>query len=1722
MDSLSEDWKSEHQSSSPPPSISSQQKRSSIHLSKSQSRIPHLAQNIRKDSSSGFLKPRSTRGLARSRTEPVLTERSASSLNVPPPNNGLQKRVSSTLPRRASSAFSDSLNSVQHHTVHERLNDTDTPEWKRRLAIGEDVASDGFDLFAPTKLEGMFQQPTVRSEKETENSLMDSFARPLKPLDLTSAPSLNEQYLSLRASRSRQPAMTVLEEVDEDELDKHAFSAVSSDVVRNGSIRGIVQKRVHSLERAHGSRSNQSSPAPSRPTSAGLDSNDPRWRTFSGRQELGNEFISPVTVSRQNTIRENAMRDSIDMDVDALDEKLAQIGLGQHTRPSSSSSDRQISYGHDGAPQQDLLPLDDLGDITSQSLPDDLSMGTQDFISHGGFVNRRRGGPSNETSFLKRGLSSTDHTHGGSKLRQTFRSSPPPYATSRDVSMVERPGSPLPPSTPQDESVIHHETPTGPTPSASPLKLFGNRDTYTNNKLMRILSRFDDSGHSKEELALATPEPDHNEFRISRFGEGELDKYDFDFEKQVSPMVAHLVQDAPTKIFLKQTQESDKSLKDCPTEDITNQQQSPLRSPKRRRTLLQGEIAVDSQHLEVKIASVQDFNKLAGTKRKDARPGDAGSQAEPDVLASRTLLYPVSSRRSSLPRPSRTLVASTDAQAINASQEVTEALAAELATFAHEAAEMQNDSRKPSLATKDYMEEANKVMQFIRSRGKPKAALPDIDEPVDFSELDADKILDMELDDESTKDQFSRPPSREGVRVSSPDRRLAVHDTETANYLRKYQEDDDLELLANTSGVGTLKVADNKAAEEASQVPVPEDSGSVDQESSPPNLRILNADQAQRKRKHSASTVEEQQGQVQTQNSDSSTRRTFPTSSSSGNKGMITSGTVSIPDQVGTMTFDHQRRIWVKVPSSTQKSPAQATRERHSNTEEDPFANIPDLSFEDLPSDLVVPTPARSYTEARMKKEELPTQSPVSAPNRSPPPPADVHSQIPAPDGHYNEDHAHTDSTLRSEISKHEVRLHNGYTSKVPGETPENKRQARAVTIAFSSPLVSAVKYVDEPYLSDDDLLNNDVNLPLDDSEESLLRCSQEESRSKPPTPQQTPVKESDGRYEQYRAMTLNRRPVSRIDEKDEDDQQPEMSLVHVKTSQEITPAPRERSMIKARPPKNPNSSILCLTPLSEFSVHQIDHLKHPEESFVETRANPKALRQAHGSQAMSIDTLVKAITDAADGEIYWESIRTLNLDNKGLTSLHGLKEYCPNLEELSAVGNQIAHLNGLPKTLRVLDVRQNALTSLTSWGSLRNLQYLDVSSNQLENLDNFGCLTHLRKIIANDNQVKDIDGVMELSGLLELELRGNSLIDVDFAGSELLRLKRLDIGSNRLRSLRNLHHLTALEDLGVSQNELRSLQDADHQLPALEHINAANNLFEAFALAPYPALKKLDLDHNKLQTVSDLESAYDLESISLRGQRRVSDLVTNILSTPNECRRICLSSNLVPGGCFKLPQLPQHNLRELEISGCGISELSPGFGELFPNCQELHLSFNGISDIGSLRRMRKLRRLSIGRNRIKRLRKTCLVLSRLRGLRDLDLRDNPLTLGFYPQQHAASDGDIRPEHFYNMLRRDASKDEDWWGLLDETTKLKRRAMELLLADMCSNLRDLDGAVFGADAEHREDQTWNSLTERGVLVKPPPAGVVGQELETNGLSGVNAENGLGSNMMMDEPSMTVE
>lgn len=1688
LDSLSEDWNSEPRSS-PPGSLSSRNNVSRrVSSNFSQSRIPHLAHNMRHGSNSGYLKPRSTRGIARMKENAALSERSPSSLNTAPksPSSTGKRQISVTLPRRPSSALFESQNSVQHYTVDKSSKVQDTPEWKRRLQVGDDVTSDGFDLFSPSKLEGIFKQSSCPAAPEDDDeddknndSLMDSGKKPWNSLNLSSFPAPAEHYNTHRSSRAKGPDMATLQEEDEEDSKNVDLSAISSEVARQSDIKGIVKRRVSDFEQTKTTDS---------PSGYSRTSQDPRMRTISGWKEICNEALSPVEDAECSSIRKQALQEQIDSTPLNLriDSRTTQARYSQ--RPDPQASNHDITHDEEASNDQDQSDILDepVAELTSQSLPEDLSMGTQnpmDSLILGG----RRVSTFKNPILRKKSINAdTSEPHG----QKEFRSSPPPYKTilveDSRISISE-------PASPAETSIVHHAPPsTQKSTARSPLKLFGNRDTYTNNKLMRVLSQFEKDESELDVLDETSP------LHMSNFGKGELDQ--FNFAKEVERPVAERprIETRTDRLF------KDINIHKQGGDESQNNSPAKERSPKRRRTLLKDEIIVDGTEVEVKLSSLPE-NNAAGKKRRDALPGQEAEPASPETLATRPMRRPSGSRRPSRTNPSGAASTAEVFQAATESTpELTKQLAGELETFAKSIVEVKQGSRKPSLGTKDWMAEANKVMQFIRARGKPNPVLPEIQEPEEVSELNPDAILDLELDD-STKESFSRPPSREGRVFPRQDRRHAMHDPQTAEHLMRFRDQEDLELLASTSALGTLQIVDNKAVEEAALVPVPEDDPvELSVLSEPPGMRILN--DKDRKRKYSTSEVDAPDSHnSQNMLSDGSKRTILTnTSSGSGQRGVIGIGTVSIPDTVGTMTFDHEKKVWVKQTLQPRRQPApsaspESRMGRQEASEADPFADIPDLSIDEqresscekkrVSQDDQRLTAIEPISEVGFEDEEKADGRPQQAKVVTPP-----KSSLKSPRKQRQTDDEDSTRSKSTTASEHEERLHSGLPSKVVEN--DNSRQPRVVTIAFSSPVASEIPYFRPQSASEEDLDDDDPSLlPLDDDDRSVLVSSPVSSPVKPAENTKTEedrhimhrqvVMGSLDRHEQYRAMTLNRRPVSRIEEHDEDQEDNhEMSLIHV-TQTEITPMP-DRRIARAPSAGKDKSSILCLTPLSEFTLHQIDKVNHPEESYVAERANPKTLRQAHGSHALVEDALVKAITDAEPTELFWEQLRRLSMQNSGLASLHGLAEYCSSLEYLDVRNNKVSQLSELPYSLRSLNVSSNLINDLTSWSHLHNLQVVNVTGNQLESLESFSGLIHLRQLNASHNHIRHIEGILDLNGLISLDLSGNDIAEADFGSCDLPSLEELDLSKNNMMHVKSLECLPNLKHVDLSENLLDELAIKNGKaMTGLETLCMSQNELAEIDLLAFPKLRRLNIDSNMITQVHGLTDAENLSVLSARDQRAASDLVNIILNTRHECVELYLSSNPIPEHGLRLPESPNFTLRCLELSSCGLQSLPLGFGDTFPNLRVLNLNFNAISDLSSLQGSIKLGHLLLARNRIKRMRRTCLTLSRLQALRRIDLRDNPLTIGFY-----APSGDEKDEQRpYRLPPRSAEGDQKWIGLMDEMTWLRRRAMELLLTQCCKDLDEVDGMKFDKEELVKEQVTWEKLMGKGVFKR-------GAELES--------------------------
>lgn len=283
------------------------------------------------------------------------------------------------------------------------------------------------------------------------------------------------------------------------------------------------------------------------------------------------------------------------------------------------------------------------------------------------------------------------------------------------------------------------------------------------------------------------------------------------------------------------------------------------------------------------------------------------------------------------------------------------------------------------------------------------------------------------------------------------------------------------------------------------------------------------------------------------------------------------------------------------------------------------------------------------------------------------------------------------------------------------------------------------------------------------------------------------------------------------------------------------------------------------------------------------------------------------------------------------------------------------------------------------------------------------------------------------------------------------------------------------------------------------------------------PSLRSLNLDQNSIDHIKGLDKLKKLETLCWRDQKMLSDPEFPALRY-QDCHNIhilYLSSNILSTFTLQTPFLDLHNL---SLASTGLKILLPDFGHKLPNLRILNLNYNALRDLRPIQGILKLQKLFVAGNRISRLRQTAAVLEELgEELNEVDLRRNPLTLGFYTpqiesrhsstsvpsgerlrmvrvQQQVDSNERERQQHKSTM---DSFIESDQGDLLpptdreadalsrqrlDQDTMLRRRVYEILVMNACSpSLQILDGMVFARESLGLKDQVWERLMELGIL-----------------------------------------
>ncbi|KAF2461041.1 hypothetical protein BDY21DRAFT_334134 [Lineolata rhizophorae] len=1228
---------------------------------------------------------------------------------------------------------------------------------------------------------------------------------------------------------------------------------------------------------------------------------------------------------------------------------------------------------------------------------------------------------------------------------------------------------------------------------------------------------------------------------------------------------------------------------------------SPVKdpTPKRRRTLHFEDdfVPVDVPRNEA-IASVRESHERfistinsQSRKRKDARHSqDGGNRAGADILARRHILRPrnptPSQRRqqdiqdevleateafiSSSPQQLQTIqehLREPLPPGTKSEDEQARAVASEVAAFSMRIAQnkfqrsraeiLQDETRKRSVTTQDFLDEAMKIMDYIRARARPPSGLESFEE-----------VAELEKEYGATRDlsnlTLERPPSREGKKSGWRERQPTKLDPRVASHLRKYQEKDGEDGFMSTSLLSGEFAQVESVFSEEQPVHVQSDTQRIRITESPHPAQASNDPP-------SIGTNPLSRGSFPS--ADSSMGRTT-TSRRSDNVATLAPDVVAhlIPQNVAGMTFDREKGVWVKCkkPSTT----THATEHASSlESDDDPLGQIPDLSVDETkemeamnlsrsrgpgntslerggpasPQNWIKPTPFASFAESQAQARPItadsanfpPTVTSTHtsshiAPFTSSGPRVETRATSWSEQEQAKQAAAQEQSQwvqpqgCESEDAEHEIKISEGRSAR--NETPN---RIRNITISFSSPAVDRnfanrrtqtkkSQYADNNTTEADGSTADATQIHHDPGDSHVKPAGYHPGPHRgtsrfntrgifPHIDENTELSftaEVPGRRQMKFAVNVSG-PIATLPaakENDYDDAD-ESALV---APNEVPPSPI-----------NPQDVTFYLSDLPEFTMHQVDERELPESRTIVRNQGGVAERVLENRYEQGTKELVRALQDSQPDEPFWDDVRALDLHDRRLPNLHSLELFCNRIELLDVSTNSLAQLAGVPLSVRRLDASQNSLTSLTAWGHLRNLQYVDVSCNRISSLEGFAALIHLRELRIDDNELEVLDGIEHMDGLLHFSARRNRIQKVDLQGAELHRLVHLDVGENLITEVSHLEHLQDLQTLNLDNNYLSEFLascSADLQLESLNSLRVNHNRLTSLCVSVFPRLRHLAADQNRLVNIEGLGAHRALETLSMRWQDTAStqpatDAGYSLSHLNNDLSVMHLSANKIPSFSFHQAFL---NLRHLELGSAGLQTLPDDLGIQAPNIRSLNLNFNALKDLRPLLNIVKLEVLLLAGNRINRLRKNVAVLSRLEGLKELDLRSNPLTMGFYPPVHAGKISAnterrlVRPKdddlgnilssgtkQKENLRRNDEEEDkllarfvlpscndeadQLYLETLDQDTKLRRRVYEMLLGVGCKELNVLDGLVLNRERVLVKDAIWERLVELGVL-----------------------------------------
>ncbi|MDA1049634.1 MAG: leucine-rich repeat domain-containing protein [Planctomycetota bacterium] len=169
-------------------------------------------------------------------------------------------------------------------------------------------------------------------------------------------------------------------------------------------------------------------------------------------------------------------------------------------------------------------------------------------------------------------------------------------------------------------------------------------------------------------------------------------------------------------------------------------------------------------------------------------------------------------------------------------------------------------------------------------------------------------------------------------------------------------------------------------------------------------------------------------------------------------------------------------------------------------------------------------------------------------------------------------------------------------------------------------------------------------------------------------------------------------------------------------------------------------------------------------------------------------------------------NISTIKGKNKGIKDLTGL-EKCRSLALLDLAGNEITTIDAIAglKNIQSLDLSKNKITDIKPIEGLTKLQHLELSDNQVSDLAAVAKLDNMRSFYISNNKVQDLAPVANLKKAWSLYADGNQIVDLKpIEGMD--KLDTLFAGGNQVADLSPLKGHERWKFLSLENNKITDL----------------------------------------------------------------------------------------------------------------------------------------------------------------------------------------------------------------------------------------------------------------------------------------------------------------------------